>query len=171
MDRFALFTLKGACMHKEMRRKDRLLSEQETLAILEKGQFGTLATVTAAGEPYAVPLSYVLWNGEVIFHCAPMGEKVDNIEKNPTACFSVVLSQEPTAEGGYSVYYESCTLFGRVRKITDEKEFRDALVALTTKYFPNNLDIFDSEFDSQVKRTSVYAIVVDRMTGKRKPKP
>ena len=158
-------------MHKEMRRKDRLLSEQDALAILDKGQFGTLATVTAENEPYAVPLSYVLWNGAVYIHCATTGEKVDNIAHNPSVCFSVVLEQEPTSATGYSVYYKSCTVFGKARLVTDEKEFRDSLWALTEKYFTGYMDIFDQELDKQIKRTAVYAIAIDRMTGKSKPKP
>lgn len=158
-------------MHKDIRRKDRLLSEQEALAVLEKAEFGTLATITSAGEPYAVPLSFVLWNGAVYFHCATTGEKVENIARNPTVCFSVVSEQEPTAEGGYSVYYKSCTVFGTARRVTDEKEFRDSLMALTVKHFPDNLALFESELESQVKRTAVYAIAIDRMTGKSKPKP
>lgn len=158
-------------MHRDIRRKDRLLPDQQALAVLEKAEFGTLATITPEGEPYAVPLSFVLWNGVVYFHCATTGEKVDNIAHNPAVCFSVVGGQEPTAEGGYSVYYRSCTVFGTARRVTDEKEFRDSLMALTVKHFPDNLDIFESELESQIKRTAVYAISIDRMTGKSKPKP
>lgn len=158
-------------MHKEMRRKDRLLSEQDALAVLGKGPFGTLASVTAENEPYAVPLSYVLWNGAVYIHCATTGEKVDNIANNPSVCFSVVLEQEPTSATGYSVYYKSCTVFGTARLVIDEKEFRDSLWALTEKYFPTHMDIFDQELDTQRKRTAVYAISIDRITGKSKPKP
>lgn len=158
-------------MHKEIRRKDRLLSEKDAFYILEKGQFGTLATVTAGNEPYAVPLSYVFWNGEVYIHCATTGEKVDNITHNPSVCFSVVLEQEPTSATGYSVYYKSCTLFGRARRVTGEKEYRDSLWALTEKYFPNNMEIFDRELDRQIKHTAVFAISIDRITGKSKPRP
>lgn len=158
-------------MHHKMRRKDRCLSDEDARAVLTKGQFGTLATITAEGEPYAVPLSYVLWNGEVYFHCATTGEKVDNIAANANVCFSVVTHQEPTAATGYSVYYESCTIFGKARRITDETEFCESLLALSTKYFPDNLDIFESELQSQRDRTAVYAISIDRMTGKSKPKP
>ena len=158
-------------MHKDMRRKDRLLTDAEARAILEKCEYGTLATVTAANEPYAVPLSYVLTGDIIYFHSALKGEKIDNIEHNNSICFSVVGSQEPTAEGGYSMYYESCTVFGKARRVTDEKEFRDSLMALTVKYFPDNLDIFESEFTSQLKATAVYAVSIDRMTGKSKKKP
>lgn len=158
-------------MHKEMRRKDRLLTTDEARAILEKCEYGTLATVTADNEPYAVPLSYVLVGDIVYFHCALKGEKVENIGHNNRVCFSVVGDQEPTALTGYSVYYESCTVFGKARLVTDEKEFRDSLMALTIKYFPHNLDIFESEFTKQLKATAVYAITVDRMTGKSKKKP
>ena len=39
------------------RRKDRMLSEEETLALLQIGQYGVLCTVSAAGEHFWLPIS------------------------------------------------------------------------------------------------------------------
>lgn len=45
---------------REMRLKDRMLTEEEAMDVVRKGEYGVLSTVGEDGKPYAVPLSYVL---------------------------------------------------------------------------------------------------------------
>ena len=42
---------------REMRRKDREISEEEACQLLATGEYGVLSTVGSDGEPYGVPLS------------------------------------------------------------------------------------------------------------------
>ncbi len=51
-----------------MRRTDRLLSREEALQILQKGEYGILATAGSDGQPYAVPLSYVVIDNNIYYH-------------------------------------------------------------------------------------------------------
>ena len=44
-------------MFREMRRNRQQLSEEESLAVLERGTSGVLAVLGDEGYPYAVPLS------------------------------------------------------------------------------------------------------------------
>lgn len=158
-------------MHKEMRRKDRLLSDEEARAILEKGEYGILATVNAQGEPYGVPISYTVMNDAIYFHCAAQGEKLDNLAHNPAASFTVVGFAEPVGgQPGLSTYYESCIVFGKAREVTDVKEKIDSLKALTLKYLPEFMDVYEVEIKKE-KITRVFAIPLDRVTGKSKKKP
>ena len=46
-------------MFREPRRKDRTISIDEGLYILNEKTWGTLGTISEDGWPYAVPLSYV----------------------------------------------------------------------------------------------------------------
>ena len=48
---------------REMRRKRQLLSQGESLSILENATAGTLALLGDNDYPYAVPISYVYANG------------------------------------------------------------------------------------------------------------
>lgn len=152
-------------MHKDMRRKDRLLSDQEALAILEKCQYGVLATVNAEGEPYGVPLSYAVMNGAVYIHCAKTGEKLDNIAANPKVSFTVVGDIRALFDGGFTTNYESCIVFGKAREVTEPREKRDALLALTMKYLPEYADQFDHEM-SKEQVTLVFAVSMDQVSGK-----
>ena len=61
-------------MFREMRRKRQQLPREEAEAVLRRGSFGVLAVHGEDGYPYAVPLSYVYWNGKIYFHCAREGQ-------------------------------------------------------------------------------------------------
>ena len=55
---------------RQMRRKRQQLSNEESIAILEKATAGTLALLGDEGYPYAVPISYVYHDGKLYFHSA-----------------------------------------------------------------------------------------------------
>ena len=52
---------------RQMRRKRQQLSNEESIAILEKATAGTLALLGDEGYPYAVPISYVYHDGKLYF--------------------------------------------------------------------------------------------------------
>ena len=69
-------------MYREIRRKDRILSEEEMFRILEEAPYGVLSTVGEDGIPYGVPISFVYKEGAIFFHAAVEGHKLDNIKAN-----------------------------------------------------------------------------------------
>lgn len=157
-------------MRKEVRRRDRAITEDEARALLEKGEYGILATVGTDGQPYGTPLSYVVMNNAVYIHCATLGQKIDNMAANPAACFTVVGPTEPVYEAGFTAYYSSCMVFGKARPVTDDKEKKDSLMLLARKYLPRHMDKAEEDISRSWKRTAVYAIDIDRITGKAKKK-
>ncbi|MDL2260162.1 pyridoxamine 5'-phosphate oxidase family protein, partial [Deltaproteobacteria bacterium OttesenSCG-928-K17] len=62
---------------REIRRKDRALSLEETKAVLKAGEYAVVATKDADGRPYAVPLSYVWLDDRIVIHCAHDGRKTE----------------------------------------------------------------------------------------------
>jgi len=48
-----------------------------------------LATNGQDGYPYITPLNFVGLEGNIYFHCAPKGEKLDNLRRDPRVCFEV----------------------------------------------------------------------------------
>ena len=64
---------------REMRRKRQQLSEEESIGILQRATSGTLALLGDNGYPYAIPISYVYSDGNLYFHSALSGHKVDAI--------------------------------------------------------------------------------------------
>lgn len=153
-----------------MRRKDRAQGEAENFALLAKAEYGVLA-LAEGRQPYAVPLSFVLMDGALYFHCAREGRKVDAIAANSRGCFTVVGATKPVYDGGFSTYYESVMVFGRVTPV-DENDERDektkALFALAEKYLPGDMDKAEDDIAHSFKRTAVYRMTTGQMTGKAK---
>lgn len=159
---------KGHMEMRKLRRKDRILSEEETQTLLHKGTYGVLSTVSAEGEPYGVPLSYLWLDGSVYFHSALKGHKVDNIRAGSRASFTVVGDIQPVYDKTFSTYYESAIVFGAVEEVTDEKERYNVLYALAEKYLPEQMEHADSAIHATSRATLVCAIRPEGISGKAK---
>ena len=57
--------------------------------ILDTTNIGRLATNGADGYPYITPVNFVYHQGNIYFHCAPRGEKLQNLERDARVCFTV----------------------------------------------------------------------------------
>ena len=75
---------------RQMRRMRQQLSKEESIGILRKSTAGTLALLGDNDYPYAVPISYVYADGNLYFHSALSGHKVDAIRKCDKASFCVI---------------------------------------------------------------------------------
>ena len=154
----------------QMRRKDRALDNAASLALLQSGEYGVLATVDAEGQPYGVPISYVLLDDKIYFHSAKKGHKMDNIENNAKVSFTVVGAVEAVYDKSFSSYYESVVVFGEVSHVEEPEEKIKSLRALSEKHLPEHMDKFDDSINSFLKITAVFSIPVDNLTGKAKNK-
>lgn len=73
-----------------MRRKHSEVNDpKEIERILYLTNIGRLATNGKDGYPYIVPVNFVSLEGNIYFHCAPKGEKLDNLRRDPHVCFEV----------------------------------------------------------------------------------
>jgi uncharacterized protein len=57
--------------------------------ILAATNIGRMATNGPDGYPYVTPVNFVYLSGNIYFHSAREGEKLDNITRNPHVCFEV----------------------------------------------------------------------------------
>jgi uncharacterized protein len=73
-----------------MRRKHNEINDpREIDRILFSATIGRLATMGADGYPYVTPVNYVWYKGHIYFHCALVGEKLDNLARDAKVCFEV----------------------------------------------------------------------------------
>jgi hypothetical protein len=73
-----------------MKRKHcEITDPKEMTRILASTNIGRMATMDTEGYPYITPLNFVFHEGCVYFHCAPKGEKLDNLTRDPRVCFEV----------------------------------------------------------------------------------
>jgi nitroimidazol reductase NimA-like FMN-containing flavoprotein (pyridoxamine 5'-phosphate oxidase superfamily) len=147
-----------------MRRKDRMITNTETLSILEKGEYGILSTASSDNEPYGVPLNYCLIDKCIYFHCAVEGRKIDNINNNPKVSFCVVGKTEILPEK-FGTNYESCIVYGLASEsFGEEKQL--ALESLIFKYsksfVPEGLKYIEKLKD----KARVFKISIESISGK-----
>ena len=154
-------------MFREMRRKDRAMSEAEAISILETAQVGTLATVSEEHIPYLVPMSFVYTQGAIYLHCAVEGKKLDNIRSNNNICFNVVEAVE-LLPAAFSTKYKSVTVFGKIAVVEAQEEKRQSLIAIVKKYSPDFYEAGLQYIDNAIEKTKVLKIEVSRINGKAK---
>ena len=152
----------------EMRRKDHRIEAEEARKIAENSQYGVLSTVGGEGEPYAVPLSFVMQGNTLYFHCAREGRKIENLRAEPRACFVVVGDVKAVYQKNFTTLFESAVLEGRVVFVEDEEEKRKALFALCEKYLPDFLDKAPGDIEASLSRTCVLKMAVETISGKAK---
>lgn len=153
----------------ELRRKDRQISPEECEEILKKAEYMTMATADGDGIPYAVPLSFVYFRGNVYFHTGKAdGHKIRNLRHNPYCSLAVTGDTQPVYTRNFTTYFESVIIFGKAEEITDAQEKYGALWALAEKYLPEHMDKAEKDIAASLERTAVYRITIEKMTGKAK---
>jgi len=151
-------------MFREMRRGKQLLSMENTIAVMIRCTHGVLACLGDEGYPYAVPLSYVYFNGRIYIHSAKAGHKIDAITKNPKVSFSVIDEDKIVSEE-YTTYFRSVIAFGKAR-IVEGDEWLESFAALVEKYSGNQPEEAKNKEISRCKQAHIIAIDIERMTGK-----
>lgn len=152
-------------MFHEMRRKERLLPNEETEAILNKAEYGVFSTIGEDGYPYGVPVNYVFYNGNIYFHCASdAGHKLDNIKYNPNVSFTVVTDSKIIPEN-LTTGYSSVIVFGKA-SFAEGEEAKAALLKLVEKLAPNFIEKGKICIESGKMPASVIKITPEYTTGK-----
>lgn len=156
----------------EMRRQDRKLTEAETLDVVRTAEFGVLATVSRDGFPYSVPLSFA-WDeerGALYLHCsAAGGQKIENLQGNPRACFTMVADTGLMPEQ-FATKYRSANVFGRIRIVTDAAEKRHGIEAILKKYAGAFEEKGMRYIDGAIDRIYVLRMNMEQITGKARKK-
>ena len=149
---------------KELRRKDRAITEEEAIALLNKAEYGVLSTVTENGEPYGVPLNFCVIDDCVYFHCAVEEQKIDNITQNKSVSFCAVGNTE-ILPGKFGTKYESVVVSGDVEEVFDMNK-QIALEGLLQKYSPEFIDQGIKYIEGLREKTRVFKIAINKLTGK-----
>lgn len=151
-------------MFRDMRRCKQQLTKEECERILREQPRGILAVTGDGGYPYAVPLDYVFENGCLYFHSAKEGHKIDALRRDDRASFTV-LEQREKSEDGWSLFWNSVIVFGKLREITEKAEKTDRLRLLGQKYFPTE-EMVNSDIAKNGHRCTVIELKIEHMTGK-----
>lgn len=151
-------------MFREMRKKEREILGENIDEILEKGQYGTLSTISENGYPYGIPLSYVYYNGDIYFHSATVGHKLDNIQKNSKVSFCVVTDTE-VLPSKFTTRYKSVVIFGTASEVTGELK-KTVLQKIVEKYSKDYLEEGIKYIERAAESTKTIKISIEHITGK-----
>jgi len=134
----------------------KVLSEEEALALISAGKVGRLGCVDN-GEPYVVPINYVVEDGSIYSHSLP-GRKIDAMRAHPRVCLQV----DQIAD---DFHWRSAIAFGNFEEIRVPSDRRSILGKLLAR-FPL-LTPVESVMaqDAAAPDSIVFRIHIDRVTG------
>lgn len=150
-----------------MRRIRQQLPKDVAEYILETSTAGVLSVNGDNGYPYAVPVSYVYANGNIYFHSALQGHKIDAIKNNPKVSFCVI-AQDDIKPQEFTTYFKSVIVFGKARIINDNAEKMVALKLLAKRYSDATVttEMTDKEIAGGFNHLQMIELVVEHITGK-----
>ncbi len=133
-------------MNRSMRRKDRQMSQETAIELLERGEYGVLSSVDEDGQPYGVPVNYVFdGKDSIYFHCAQEGHKLDNLRSNPKVSFTIVGNHQ-IMDWIFSTAYESVILFGTAQEVEGDEKYQ-RLKMLAQKFSPDYMHEFEKDIE------------------------
>lgn len=172
-----------------MRRKDREMSKEFGIEVIDKSTYGIMSMIAEEKEPYGIPLSIVRDGDNLYFHSAMDGRKVKALQKESSVSVAFVgekrIPENYTKEeldeiakdeskavllisSVFTTEYESAVVKGEVKLVEDEEEKIKAMRLICEKYTPTKMDYFDMAIKVGLKRTNVYRIEIEEIKAKRK---
>ncbi len=151
-------------MFKEMRRKEKQMSEDRVAEILNSGEYGVLSVLDSNGYPYGVPVNYVFLDQKLFIHCAMAGAKLEAIINNPKVSFNIVATHGLISER-FTSYYESVTLFGEAKLVKGEATI-GPLKAFIDKYASEYVDGGYKYAERSFKETMIIEVTPAHISGK-----
>jgi len=142
--------------------------------ILESTNIGRMATIGADGYPYVTPVNFVFFQGCIYFHCAPMGEKLDNIKRDSRVCFEVDsplayldIGFDPSRPTCHLHQFYHCVIIRGAASLVGDVSLKvDALNALIRKHEAAAAFVPVSAETPQVKACEVVEVRPEIMTAK-----
>lgn len=154
--------------NENVRRQDRLLTEEIAVELLKNGEYGVMSMNSRKGGAYGIPLSYA-WDGadRIYIHCAPQGQKLDNLAHDPQVSFCVVGPTE-VEPAKFTTLYESIIVSAKAELNLTDQEKKMALELILDKYSPNHKETGLKYAAKSLHRTDIIRLDIDSMSGKCK---
>ena len=163
-------------MSSPLRRTDRAMAEESAREFLAAGFCARVGTTSRDGAPYVVPMLYVYMSDELYLHNSrPRGHFRENIDHDPRVCFEIDAAGEVFAYGRFEcdtgIAYTSVIMFGTVRIVEDSAQKARFFMELMRKYADPASWERPKGFFPRLDDVTVYAVTIDRMTGKETALP
>jgi nitroimidazol reductase NimA-like FMN-containing flavoprotein (pyridoxamine 5'-phosphate oxidase superfamily) len=153
----------------QYRMKHFQLTQEQIDELLQRADAGRFGTIREDGYPYVIAMHFVYHNGNIYMHGLPKGQKIDNVNNNPKACFEVdellgLMTEGIEAACDTEAVYNSVVMTGTARIMQDYEYKREVLNKLVEKYTPQFAGIELPQ--KMVQGTAVIELQVEECTGK-----
>jgi uncharacterized protein len=136
--------------------------------LLSDSPVGRLGTIGKDGYPVIKPLNFVYSEGNIYFHSAREGEKIEDIRRDSRVCFEIDLPIAYAKSAGNpcetDYLYRSLIIKGKAAVISNSDERISALKALMEKYQPEGG--YEAFREDKLALTAVVRIDIEEITGK-----
>ena len=153
-------------MFRELIRKNKELSADECIRLLNEETRGVLSVNGDDGYPYAVPINY-FYSCEaqkIYFHSARAGHKFDALCACDKVCFTVY-GNETRRENDWAPFVQCAIAFGRCRPVQPGPAAAALLRQLALKYYPSEQEV-DEEIARCGSAAQIFEITIEHLSGK-----
>lgn len=150
-------------MFRPLRRIEKQMTNEESIALLKRGKEGVLGTLGDHGYPYTVVVNYIYFQEKIYFHCAKEGHKIDNINQYNKISFTVYDMVEIVGKE-LNTHYQSILIFGLAKVVIATKEI---LLALVQKYSDMNVNVASKMIEKEMMDTAIVEIDIQHLSGKK----
>jgi uncharacterized protein len=151
----------------EMRRKEKEITDLAEIESVIKKSFVCRLAMCDGEQPYVVPLCFGYEDNVLYFHSAGAGRKIDVLKKNNRVCFEFDVDAAVAEKGqdrcDWGMKFQSVIGFGQAVILEDETSKRKALNIIMGQYDDGPFQYADAK----LKKTMVFKIDIQEMTGKR----
>ena len=150
-----------------MRRKEREITEKRVIEeILRDAKVCRLA-MSVDDQPYMVPLCFGYSHGNLYFHCAREGMKLDMVRKNNKVCFECDVDHElitSVSPCEWGMKGRSVVGFGEVSLLEAPEAKREALGVIMEHYGAKGPFSYK---EKGFEKALIMKVEIESMTGKR----
>ncbi|MBE6731045.1 MAG: pyridoxamine 5'-phosphate oxidase family protein [Ruminococcaceae bacterium] len=153
-------------MFRELRRKNKVLSNDECVEILKNEKRGVLSVIGDGGYPYGVPMNhyYNEEDGNLYFHTGKGGHRNESLLKNNKASFTLYDSGYKK-DSDWALYIKSVIVFGEVELIEDAEVIKNITKKLSYKFTSDEAYI-EKEIKAFLNETVLLKLNIKHMCGK-----
>ena len=153
-------------MFRELIRKNKELSREECIRLLETEKRGVLSVNGDDNYPYGMPMNhwYNAEDGKIYFHCGNEGHRLDALKKSSKVSFCAY-DEGYRNPGQWPLRVKSVIVFGTIEILDDP----DSIVDITTKLshkFTQDEAYIKAEIEQHAHRTLLLALTPEHICGK-----
>lgn len=155
---------------KGMRRKDREIKDSEELESIIGAATVCRLAMSEDNRPYIVPLCFGYKDGNLYFHSAEEGKKLEILRCNSSVCFEMDIDHEIVRADlpcESEMKYRSLIGFGQASFVNEVEEKRMALDIITRHYSEGNAQETYNYPEQKLVRTVIIKVKIKSLTGKK----